>query len=404
MGSRARADPAMPDPLYGLTAEQRARLQRFMAYRVAHPALVRVDAELSEVLADPGPTLLVLLVGPTGVGKTTLLQALTARILEREADDLRRNPARIPIAGINVIQTENGRFDEADYYRRALAALHEPLIQRKIAANDFVTDPLLKPPPRLASVADLRRMLERALVWRGPLAFWLDNAHALASGWVEQRLEWLRSLADATNTPHVLAGTYDLLHLWNLNGQLGRRSHEINFGRYHLDQPVDQEDFLRVLVSFEQQLPEGTNLLDGWELLYERSIGCVGIIKDWLTLAYRTALKSGSESVSIEHLERTAPPADKAWRQLEEASLGERRLSTRTEARTRLRIALGLEEAPTNGASGVSQPSEPTGPTVAVQRKRPPARNRRRPGERRPVRDPAYTSLPGSRSPIEPPL
>ena len=125
MRSRARANPATPDPLSGLTTEQRARLQQFMAYRVAHPALVRVDAELSEVLADPGPTLLVLLVGPTGVGKTTLLQALSARILEREAGDLRRNPGRIPITGISVIQTKNGRFDEVDYYRRALAALHE---------------------------------------------------------------------------------------------------------------------------------------------------------------------------------------------------------------------------------------------------------------------------------------
>ncbi|MBV9547801.1 MAG: hypothetical protein JOY61_25785 [Chloroflexi bacterium] len=61
-----------------------------------------------------------------------------------------------------------------------------------------------------------------------------------------------------------------------------------------------------MLVSFEQQLPEGTNLLDGWELLYERSIACVGVIKDWLTLAYRTSLKAGAESVSIDHLERTA--------------------------------------------------------------------------------------------------
>jgi len=165
MPSRAGADPAMPDALSGLTAEQRLRLQRFMNYRVAHPALVRVDAELSEVLADPGPTLLVLLVGPAGVGETTLLQALTARILEREAGDLRRNLARIPIAGISVIQTENGRFDEADYYRRALAALHEPLIQRKIAAHDFASDLLWKPLPRLASVADLRRLLER--VWSG---------------------------------------------------------------------------------------------------------------------------------------------------------------------------------------------------------------------------------------------
>jgi energy-coupling factor transporter ATP-binding protein EcfA2 len=369
-----------------------------MAYRVAHPALVRVDAELSEVLADPGPTLLVLLVGPTGVGKTTLLQALTARILEREADDLRRNPARIPIAGLSVIQTENGRFDEADYYRRALAALHEPLIQRKIAAHDFASNPLLKPPPRLASVADLRRLLERVLVWRGPLAFWLDNAHALASGWVEQRLEWLRSLADATNTPHGLAGTYDLLHLWNLNGQLGRRSHDIHFGRYHLDRATDQDAFLRVLVSFEQQLPEGTNLLDGWELLYERSIGCVGIIKDWLTLAYRTALKAGSETVTGEHVERTAPPPDKAWRQLEEASLGERRLSTRTEARSRLRIALGLEEPPSTGASVVPEAGEPPPMTAARQRpRRAKPATARRPGERRAVRDPAYTMRQGPR-------
>jgi hypothetical protein len=193
------------------------------------------------------------------------------------------------------------------------------------------------------------------------------------------------------------------LHLWNLNGQLGRRSHDIHFGRYHLDQPLDQEDFLRVLVSFEQQLPEGTNLLDAWELLYERSIGCVGIVKDWLTLAYRSALKTGSESVTIGHLERTAPAADKAWRQLEEASLGERRLCARTEARTRLRIALGLEEPPTNGASAVPQLSESSTPAGPAPRKRGPATiSRRRPGERRPVRDPAYASRPGPSTTAEP--
>jgi energy-coupling factor transporter ATP-binding protein EcfA2 len=345
----------------------------------------------------------VLLVGPTGFGKTTLLHALTARILEREADDLRRNPARIPIAGISVIQTENGRFDEADYYRRALTALHEPLIGRKIAADDFASNPLLKPPPRVASAAELRRLLERVLLWRGPLAFWLDNAHALASRWVEQRLEWLRSLADATNTPHVLAGTYDLLHLWNLNGQLGRRSHDIHFGRYHLDQPADQEHFLRVLVSFEQQLPEGTNLLDAWELLYERSIGCVGIVKDWLTLAYRLALKTGGETVTIDHLERTAPPPDKAWRQLEEASRGERRLSARLEARTRLRVALGLQEPPTDAPEPPSEITDPVA-RVAPRPRSPRGRvaTRRRPGERRPVRDPAYTARPGPRPEPEP--
>jgi hypothetical protein len=184
----------------------------------------------------------------------------------------------------------------------------------------------------------------------------------------------------------------------DLNGQLGRRSHDIHFGRYHLEQAADQEDFLRVLVSFEQQLPEGTDLLGAWELLYERSIGCVGIVKDWLTLAYRSALKAGAATISPEHLERTAPAADKAWRQLEEANLGERRLNSRTEARTRLRVALGLED-PNNDGSAASlapdAPATPAGAGPTPRKPRPATASPRRPGQRRTVRDLAYASRPG---------
>ena len=148
----------------------------------------------------------------------------------------------------------------------------------------------------------------------------------------------------------MLAGTYELLHLWESERSVGPRSHDIHFGRHHLERAADREHFLRVLVSFEQQLPAGTNLLDVWEMLYERSIGCVGIVKDWLTLAYRAALKGGAATVSPEHLERTAPAADKTWRQ-RRANLGERRLSARTEARTRLRVALGLEDPKNDGSA-----------------------------------------------------
>ncbi len=55
-------------------------------------------------------------------------------------------------------------------------------------------------------------------------------------------------------------------------------------------------------------------------------------------------------------------------------------------------------------AGGIPLLSEPATPAVPVQRKRPPARNRRRPGERRPVRDPAYTSRPGPRPTAESPV
>src|SRR5207245_226443 len=110
----------------------------------------------------------------------------------------------------------------------------------------------------------------------------------------------------------------------------------------------------------------------------------------------------GSESVTIRHLEGTAPAADKAWRQLEEASLGERRLSARTEARTRLRVALGLEDPENDGSDGSFASAAPATPTGSALRKRRPATiPRRRPGERRPVRDPAYTSRPGPNTTAE---
>jgi len=47
----------------------------------------------------------------------------------------------------------------------------------------------------------------------------------------------------------------------------------------------DITDFKRVLKSFSNAMPlrETPDLEKHWEYLYERSIGCVGIVKDWLT-------------------------------------------------------------------------------------------------------------------------
>ncbi len=38
-----------------------------------------------------------------------------------------------------------------------------------------------------------------------------------------------------------------------------------------------------------------------WEYFYERSIGCVGILKDWLTQAYRQALHEEASTLSEHH-------------------------------------------------------------------------------------------------------
>ncbi|MGL4884242.1 MAG: hypothetical protein ACRC8K_24785 [Waterburya sp.] len=43
-----------------------------------------------------------------------------------------------------------------------------------------------------------------------------------------------------------------------------------------------------------------------WEYFYERSIGCVGILKDWLTQAYRKALHEEAKQRGLVALQQRA--------------------------------------------------------------------------------------------------
>ena len=53
-------------------------------------------------------------------------------------------------------------------------------------------------------------------------------------------------------------------------------------------------------------LPGESDLLPHIEYCYERSIGCVGLVKDWLTRALALAIKQGADAVSLKMLQKTA--------------------------------------------------------------------------------------------------
>ena len=84
-----------------------------------------------------------------------------------------------------------------------------------------------------------------------------------------------------------LVGTYDLMVFRNLSAQLSRRSIDVHFSRYHATNEADVRALKSVLWSFQRNLPveEEPDLLQHWKYCYERTIGCVGVLKDWLTRA-----------------------------------------------------------------------------------------------------------------------
>ena len=160
-----------------------------------------------------------------------------------------------------------------------------------------------------------------------PSVIYIVHQHKVSSErQLQNQLDCIKSLADITETVHVLIGTYELLALRNVSAQIVRRSTIIHFPRYH---GTDEEllQFKRVLSTFQDLLPfveETGILIKHWEYCYERSLGCVGILHDMLMRAVRDALLADEKTLSEEYLKRHALSEEDCCVMMREISEGER--------------------------------------------------------------------------------
>ena len=278
-----------------LTQPTAERLAYFAAKVVAHPRLVDAHRAVHDALRQPTAPSLIVLYGPTGVGKTTLRLRLEQQLITEALPALERDTARVPVLAVEAIAPESGQFKWKDHYARALVSLNEPQLDRKVMVNAAVNPDAVRPTIRRSAAAPaLRWVLEQCLRQRRVGVCLIDEAQhlkRLASGRrLLDQMDTLKSLAATTGTMHVLIGTYELLgltSLTNLSAQLSRRTVEIHFGRYRASVDKDRLAFKSVLLTFQRQLPvsEEPELVGLWERLYEGCLGCVGILKSWLNRA-----------------------------------------------------------------------------------------------------------------------
>jgi len=358
------------------------RLREFQGFTLAHPQLVEARDRLMATIQESPPNSLVMVFGPTGVGKTTLLAKVEQILTQSLLSALETDRVRIPVVSVEAVAPESGSFNWRDQFKRILLKMKEPLVGYKLPEPTPWNEDreLYARPNSKTQGTEYRYAVEQALRYRRPLAVLIDEAQHLAkmtSGRkLLDQLDVIKSVANLTSTVHVLFGTYDLLAFHNLNGQLSRRSVDIHFRRYRADQEEDRRSFVNVVHSFTQRLPfdESPDLAGDWEYLYERSIGCVGVLKDWLVRTLAPALKRGKTSLTRKDLELHAPSVSQCERMLSEAIEGELRLRETAEERGRLRTRLGLT---VSNASNCCAPKDDNSGR----------RGRVRPGERRPMRD-----------------
>lgn len=357
------------------------RVQYFKDFAVAHTLLVEAKDYLMEAITDSAPNSLVMVLGPTGVGKTTLLTRVRQLLYQNALDDI-PDPTRLPVVTIEAIPPDSRTFSWRSHFKRLLLEMNDPMVEgkrRSPSAGQTANTMSVFPNDR-GVTADYHYAVEQALRYRRPRAVLIDEAQhlfALASGrQLEDQLNVLKSLANRSNTVHVLCGTYELLRIRNLSGQLSRRSIDIHFPRYDVAKAADRRTFNRILHTFAEQmpLPEPPDLVKIWEYLYERSIGCVGILKDWLVKGLSTAIRESALTLTLKHLQKHALSVSQCDRLTEEAISGEFRFREDSDVLERLRLRLGFQKPARS----------PETPTPAADY----PRQQHHPGQRYPKRDP----------------
>jgi energy-coupling factor transporter ATP-binding protein EcfA2 len=357
-------------------------LQRFRLFTMAHPRLSEAKDELLEAIEGAAPGSLVLVLGPTGVGKTTLIKKVRMCLADRLAPQLESDIGRLPFVTVEAIAPDNGNFNWRDHFRRMLIQMQEPLIDHKVRSAylqvERDTDGQFVTSPRVGTGAQMQYAVEQALRHRRPAAVFIDEAQHLArvsSGRkLADQLDVIKSIASRTETIHVLIGTYELLAFRNLSGQLSRRSVDLHFSRYRAESTEDIRIFQNVVLTFQQQLPpdHSMDLVAVWDFLYERSVGCVGILKDWLDRSLGAACRA-ARPLTRRTLEQAALSASQCEKIIAEAREGETRLMESHESSSRLRCLLGLSEAQPPAVPETALPPKPSAD--------------RKPGVRHPRRD-----------------
>lgn len=375
-----------------------SRLKYFRELKVKHPLLSSAYNELWGAIRDSNPGSIIFLLGPPGAGKSTLLEKTKAQLTEAALKELKADAERLPVVMIQLASPNHGSFDWIEYFKELLAEMEEPLIDYK-EDMESLKELRLRSHERFQSnrrlldsdrpgIRALRFASFQTLRHRKPLAVLLDDAQYLgivSSGRkLSDQLNAIKTQASKSLITHVLCGTYELAPLRNLNGQLSRRSFDINFRRYLVEDEAQREEFINVLYTFQQHLPlpKTPDLVSRWDYFYERSIGCVGILKDWLTRALSLAIEDDGETLSLKYIEQRALSITQCTTILREALVGEKEFEEGEESRSLLRQNLGLPAKPADISKQDPHPDGSIEPIINSQ-----PRRRQRVGKRTPKRD-----------------
>lgn len=144
--------------------------------------------------------------------------------------------------------------------------------------------------------------------------------------------------------------------------------------------------------------------MQDWVYFYEHSIGCVGVLKDWLIRTVAAALHDGTETLTLKQLHEHTLTLAQCERMALDATEGEQKLSYMESRREHLWHLLQM------GMSSTSVPKSPVSRESPKEQqksdsptKTPPSKTKRQPKKPKELTPPENATTTPSETPIETP-
>ena len=284
-----------------LSASSCNLLEQYKGVVFEHPSLQRALSAVARGIAPGMPPQIVLLLGPSGVGKTTLVDALVRRFA--------RSPSPVVKVTCPPVRGRQSYDFGKTHWKLLAKAVSDPFardhrspdaVAARLRAGSGGTD-------GVATVDEYRLGVLDMLRERGVRAVVLDEAQHMtrvASARTQaDQLDVVKHAVDWTGVSHVVSGTYETSVMIASSEQVGRRSLVVHFPPYGSSDPADREAFSRIFGLLVGALPLSDTKRSWDELgrhlpdVYLYSAGCVGPLKDWLRRALYLALEREQDFV-----------------------------------------------------------------------------------------------------------